>query len=84
MKKNYELAIKIAFEIISEVEKASEYIEDVDDIYSFNYDVIYTLDQMCYELKGLDFERREDVFNILIKKVKLNKDTFWEIILRIF
>lgn len=77
IEENYELAIKIAFEIISEVEKASEYIEDVDDIYSFNYDVIYKLNQMCYEMKGLDFERRENIFNILIKKVKLNKETFW-------
>lgn len=77
IEKNYELAIKIAFEVISEVEKAGEYIEDLDDIYSFNYDVIDTLGQMCYEIKDLDFERREDVFNILIKKVKFNKDTFW-------
>lgn len=32
---------------------------------------------MCYEMKDLDFEIREDIFNILINKVKLNKDTFW-------
>lgn len=77
VEKNYELAAEIAFAVIEETEKSCEYIEEVDDIYSFNHDVIQLLDQICYEMKNFDIEKRKDMFDILAKKVKYDKNSFW-------